>query len=224
MFFGQMQAPRPKLILIRGEGMDGVSYVLSSTEHVAGRTVGAIQFPDDPYLSPRHANFIYRDEKLFVRDEGSVNGVFVRMVKPQMVLPGATLLIGEQLLRIDRTPPDGPPVPDGDGTFYYASPRRPARLAITQLLQGGAAGMIFRGRGDTLSIGREGNDVNFPEDPFISGHHATVQVVETPTGQRFQITDLGSKNGTFLRVREETPLLHGDYVFLGQQLLRVELT
>ena len=61
MFFGAMQAPSPKLILIKGEGMDGVTYVLSSTEHIAGRLEGAILFPEDPLLSPRHANFIYRD-------------------------------------------------------------------------------------------------------------------------------------------------------------------
>ena len=38
------------------------------------------------------------------------------------------------------------------------------------------------------------------------------------------LTDLGSKNGTFVRITDESPLNHGDYVFLGQQLLRVEVT
>src|SRR5919198_111495 len=61
MFFGAMQAPSPKLILIKGEGMDGVTYVLSSSEHIAGRLEGAILFPEDPLLSPRHANFLYKD-------------------------------------------------------------------------------------------------------------------------------------------------------------------
>jgi len=37
------------------------------------------------------------------------------------------------------------------------------------------------------------------------------------------LTDLGSKNGTFLRVVGEQALGHGDYVFMGQQLLRVEV-
>jgi pSer/pThr/pTyr-binding forkhead associated (FHA) protein len=38
------------------------------------------------------------------------------------------------------------------------------------------------------------------------------------------LTDLGSKNGTFVRINDEAPLAHGEYVFLGQQLLRVEVT
>jgi pSer/pThr/pTyr-binding forkhead associated (FHA) protein len=37
------------------------------------------------------------------------------------------------------------------------------------------------------------------------------------------VTDLGSRNGTFVRVTGEHVLKHGDYVFLGQQLLRVEI-
>jgi pSer/pThr/pTyr-binding forkhead associated (FHA) protein len=225
MFFGAMQAPgRAKLILIRGEGMDGVSYVLSATEHLAGRLEGAILFPEDPLLSPRHANFIYRDGKLYVRDEGSANGVFVRIMVPQTLSSGAAFLIGEQLLRVEACPPEVVQMPDADGTYFYASPKRPSRLSLTQLLVGGHAGMVFRARNDTLSIGRDGNDVNFPEDSFISGHHATVQVIDTPTGPSFVLTDLGSKNGTFLRVESETLLNHGDYVFIGQQLLRVEIT
>ena len=63
--------------------------------------------------------------------------------------------------------------------------------------------------------------MNFPNDPFISGRHAAVTGID---GGRFQLADLGSRNGTFLRVRSDAPLYHGDYVFLGQQLLRVEIT
>jgi pSer/pThr/pTyr-binding forkhead associated (FHA) protein len=224
MFFGAMQQPSPKLILIKGEGMDGVTYVLSSSEHIAGRLEGAILFPEDPLLSPRHANFIYRDGRLTVRDEGSANGVFLRILKPLTVPSGTTFLVGEQLLRVDASPPETVPIPDAEGTYFYGSPKRPSRLALTQLLAGGHPGMIFRARNDSLSIGREGNDVNFPDDPFISGHHATVTAVDGSGGAQFQIADLASKNGTFVRIGGEAPLFHGDYVFLGQQLMRVEIT
>src|SRR6476619_2811767 len=76
MFFGANQVPgRARLIVIKGEGVDGVTYQLNGTEHIAGRSEGAILFPDDPLLSPRHANFMYKSAKLHVVDEGSVNGV-----------------------------------------------------------------------------------------------------------------------------------------------------
>jgi pSer/pThr/pTyr-binding forkhead associated (FHA) protein len=221
MFFGASQAPgRAKLTVIKGEGTDGVTYLLNATEHLAGRSEGAITFPDDPLLSPRHANFVYRDNKLHVIDEGSVNGVFIRIKAPVVLGAGALFLIGEQLLQVEPSPPDLGPQPDAEGTYFYASPKRPSKMKLIQRLRGGEIGMIYRSRSDTISIGREGNDVNFLDDPFISGRHA--QISMTAEGQ-ITLTDLGSKNGTFVRIGEEMPLENGDHVFLGQQLLRVEV-
>ncbi len=222
MFFSGTQVPgRAKLILVKGDTGDGVSYQLNGTEHVVGREEGAILFPDDPLISPRHANFIYRDAKLFVRDEGSTNGIFMRIKSPVQVESGGLFLIGEQLLQIEASAPDFGPQPDAEGTYFYASPKRASKMRLIQRLRGGEVGVIFRARGEGISIGREGNDVNFPDDPFISGHHAQVGI---GTDGRFTLTDTGSKNGTFVRVTDESPLFHGDYVFLGKQLLRVELS
>ena len=96
---------------------------------------------------------------------------------------------------------------------------RPAMLEIVQQLRGGSSGWVFRPDRDVVTIGREGNDINFPEDPFISGRHASLQLVQG----MLSVTDLGSRNGTFVRVTGDRVLKHGDYVFLGQQLLRVEI-
>jgi pSer/pThr/pTyr-binding forkhead associated (FHA) protein len=201
--------------------MDGVSYQLNGIEHAVGRTDGAILFADDTLVSPRHANFIYRDGKLFVRDEGSANGVFLRIRAPVTIDSGGMFLVGEQLLQVEASAPDFGPQPDSEGTYFYASPKRASKLRLLQRLRGGEIGIIFRARGETITLGRENNDVNFPDDPFISGHHA--QVAIGPDG-RFVLTDQGSKNGTFVRISDEAPLVHGDYVFIGQQLLRVELS
>jgi pSer/pThr/pTyr-binding forkhead associated (FHA) protein len=222
MFFGANQVPgRAKLTVIKGEGVDGVTYQLNGTDHVAGRSEGAILFPDDPLLSPRHANFLYQNGKLHVVDEGSINGVFIRIKTPTILSSGAYFLIGEQLLQVEPSPPDLGPQPDAEGTYFYASPKRPSKMKLIQRLRGGEIGMIYRSRAETISIGREGNDVNFLDDPFISGRHA--QIAMSADGQ-ISLTDLGSKNGTFVRIQDEAPLGHGDYVFLGQQLLRVEVT
>jgi pSer/pThr/pTyr-binding forkhead associated (FHA) protein len=222
MFFGASQpSGRAKLTVIKGEGVDGVTYLLNATDHAAGRTEGAIMFPDDPLLSPRHANFTYREGKLFVVDEGSVNGVFIRIKAPVILGPGALFLIGEQLLQVEPSPPDLGPQPDAEGTYFYASPKRPSKMKLIQRLRGGEIGMIYRSRSDTISIGREGNDVNFLDDPFISGRHA--QITMNADGQ-VTLTDLGSKNGTFVRINDEIALEQGDHVFVGQQLLRVEVS
>jgi pSer/pThr/pTyr-binding forkhead associated (FHA) protein/RNA polymerase subunit RPABC4/transcription elongation factor Spt4 len=222
MFFAGVQpSGRAKLVLVKGDSMDGVAYQLNGTEHVLGRTDGAILFPEDTLISPRHANFVYRDAKLYVRDEGSVNGVFLRIKDPVGLESGAVFLVGEQLLQIEASAPDFGPQPDAEGTYFYASPKRASKMRLIQRLRGGDIGIIFRARGDSISLGREGNDVNFPDDPYISGRHAEIAIEQDGT---FTLSDLNSKNGTFIRVSDEAMLSHGDYVFVGQQLLRVEIT
>ncbi|MBK8480142.1 MAG: FHA domain-containing protein [Proteobacteria bacterium] len=222
LYFGAMQQPnRAKLILIKGEGLDGVSYLLNADEHLTGRAEGEIRFPDDPFLSPCHASFFYRDGVLCVRDEGSVNGVFVRIHDAVPIEPGTRLLVGEQLIELGEiSPNEGHAETDAAGTHLYTSPRRPGFFKLIQLLRGGAVGMVFRAPTQSVSLGREGNDINFPDDPFISGHHAAIAV----DAEGYTLTDLRSKNGTFVRIDQPYQLTHGDYVFLGQQLLRVEIT
>ncbi len=217
-FGGALQAARAKLTLIRGDGEDGVSFTLAGQEHLAGRGDCPISFPDDPFLSPRHANFLYNDRDLLVRDEKSLNGVFVRISGTVDIVPGGTVLVGEQVLVVS---PSGSPEdpPDAEGTYYSTSIQRPATFEIRQKLRGGVAGWVFRPNGEVVSLGREGNDINFPEDPFISGRHAELRLV----GGVLSVTDLGSRNGTFVRIDGQRVLKHGDYVFLGQQLLRVEI-
>jgi len=217
-FGGAHQSARAKLTLIRGDGEDGVSFTLAGLEHPAGRGECPISFPDDPFLSPTHANFLYRSSELVVRDEDSLNGVYVRLSSAATLVSGATVLIGEQVLTI-ATAPVGEDVPDNAGTYYSSSMPRPASMQITQNLRGGTTGWVFRLDGETAIVGREGNDINFPEDPFISGRHAELRL----SGGVLSVTDLGSRNGTFVRVNGEQVLKHGDYVFLGQQLLRVEI-
>jgi pSer/pThr/pTyr-binding forkhead associated (FHA) protein len=221
-YFGAMQSPgKARLILIRGDaGTDGLSYLLQGTEHVAGRNDGQIVFPEDRWMSPRHANFLYRGDRLIVRDEGSKNGVYVRVRGQTPIEPGDTFLTGEQLFRLDRTPADTAG-PEPDMTYFYSSPRRPSPFRITQMLRGGSDGTVICAKDNQASIGREDCDLNFPEDLFMSASHA--RIVASPDGS-FTLIDNGSKNGTYLRIRGERELSHGDYLFLGRQLLRVEIT
>ena len=222
MFFSGVQAAGvAKLVVVKANSADGLAYELGGTEHVVGRTEGAILFAEDPLVSPRHANFFYREGKLLVRDEGSINGVFVRIRTPTRLESGSVFLVGEQLLQVEALAPDFGPQPDAEGTYFYASPKRASKMRVIQRLRGGEIGLIVRARGDSVTLGREENDLNFPDDPFISGRHAEVTIA--PDGV-FTVNDLGSKNGTFVRITDESPLEHGDYVFLGQQLLRVEIS
>jgi pSer/pThr/pTyr-binding forkhead associated (FHA) protein len=218
-FFGPLQAPgKAKLILIRGDGVEGLSYQLNAEQHIVGRN-GQLVFPDDPFISARHANLFYRSGKLVVRDEGSQNGVFWRVRGSVDVFPGDYFLAGEQLFAIEGAPRanDGPAP---DGTYFYSSPKHQAQFKIVQVLEGGAAGMAVCARGRALQIGREGADLNFPGDLYMSASHCKIE----ESGGKLTLTDLNSRNGTYVRLKSEKELAHGDYLFIGRKLLRVEVT
>jgi pSer/pThr/pTyr-binding forkhead associated (FHA) protein len=217
-FYSDMQDPaKARLILIRGEGMDGLSYHLKADQHIVGRT-GQVEFPDDPFVSPKHANFFYRDDHLVVRDEGSTNGVYFRIRGGVEVTPGDTFLAGEQVFRLDPTPRASDGV-EADGTYFYSSPKYPSAFRLNQVLEGGSLGMTVCARGQMLAIGREDGDLNFPGDVYMSAKHCTVEERDG----KFLLTDLDSRNGTYVRIKAEKSLNHGDYVFIGRRLLRVEM-
>jgi FHA domain len=153
-----------------------------------------------------------------VRDESSVNGIFIRITEPIGLELGTRFLVGEQVLEVQDAamPVDDP---DAHGTFFFASLRRTAHYRLVQILRGGSPGRVVLPVQTELTLGREGNDLDFPDDPFISGQHAKLSWSKG----KVTIRDMDSRNGTFVRVKGETRLRHGDYVFMGQQLLRVEI-
>jgi hypothetical protein len=69
-----------------------------------------------------------------------------------------------------------------------------------------------------VHLGRERGDVVFPEDGYVSGLHCRVH---SEVGHVF-LTDIGSSNGTFVRVSNESFVPQGTFVLMGQQLFRAE--
>lgn len=222
LFFGalQQQPVVPRLVVIKGEGGDGATYHLQGTTTLIGRDQGDISFAEDPFLSPEHAKFTAQHGRLFVQDLESTNGVFLRIKKPTPLKDADYLLVGEQLLRLRHHPfSDG--AANANGTYYYGSPRPDGQFQVVQCLAGGGEGRITTAEDGSLSLGREGNTMNFPDDRFISGHHARLDA--SSDGDAVLLTDTGSRNGTFVRITGAQELFHGDYLFVGQQLLRVEI-
>ena len=54
----------------------------------------------------------------------------------------------------------------------------------------------------------------------MSGSHCKIE----ETGGKLSLTDMNSRNGTYIRIKGEKDLAHGDYLFIGRKLLRVEIT
>ncbi len=206
-------APRQLLTLIRPDGSEGGTVDLHPGENKIGRLHGAM-FENDGYLSPNHAELILAPGGALVRDLDSLNGVFVRMTEEEEIQPGQVFRIGQELLRFDLvTPPD--PLPDG--TEVMGSPNPGYWGKLTVIIGKDVDGSAFPLLGESVTLGREKGEINFPDDGYVSGLHARVS---TRDGRVF-LSDLGSSNGTFVKIAGERALPVDSFVLLGQQLFRL---
>jgi pSer/pThr/pTyr-binding forkhead associated (FHA) protein len=214
---------RARLHLERGEGPEGVVFRLAADVVEAGRSKGQVVFPADPCLAPHHATFFYRDGSLHVRDEGAAGGIYLRLRGPSAPLRlGDLFAVGDRLLRFAGLlppPPAGPP----DGTRRLGAPRHGGPTAVVEeWLEGGVVGRVFVRPGPSITIGRAGCAICLGDDAHLSQAHAEL-VLEGEQGARLR--DLGSSNGTYLRVpaHAERELYDGDGLRIGREVLRVSI-
>jgi hypothetical protein len=205
--------PRGRLTLIRPDGSEGGTFDLADGVNRLGRIAGAI-FENDGYLSPDHAELTIATQGSLVKDLGSLNGVFVKMTAEEEIQPTDVFRIGQELMRFDTI---APPAPLEDGTEIMGSPNPGYWGRISVIIGKDIDGSAFPLLGDAVTLGRERGDINFPDDGYVSGLHARLS---TRNG-RFYLADLGSSNGTFIKIRGERTLENGSFVLLGQQLFRV---
>jgi pSer/pThr/pTyr-binding forkhead associated (FHA) protein len=203
------------LTALRADGTEAGSYTLPSATSLIGRDTGAI-FASDSYLSPRHATFSVRGGKLYIKDEGSLNGVYRRLRRdaPTPMDFGDIFRIGQEIIRVEALSP-APVTADGVERLGSPSKGYVARLAL--IIGRDACGNAFPLPDTGIHLGRERGDILFPEDGYVSGLHCQISI---QSGRLF-LTDLGSSNGTFLRVYGETEIQSGDILLMGQQLFRV---
>ncbi|OQX66670.1 MAG: hypothetical protein B6A08_19315 [Sorangiineae bacterium NIC37A_2] len=216
-YFSDLQDPtKASLVIIRGETLEGVTYHLRSTDHLIGR--GAPIDLTDPFVSPEHANLFYRGTDLYLRDEGSLNGVYLRVREPVRIAPGDTFLAGNQVFRLEPMPQIADHT-DAQGTYFYASPTYHSPFRIVQVLEKGGVGLAHCPRGQRVTIGRAGCDINIVGDVYLSVEHCAVE----QNAEGFWLTDLKSRNGTYVRVKRDHKVSHGDCFAVGRSVLRVEL-
>jgi pSer/pThr/pTyr-binding forkhead associated (FHA) protein len=205
------------LTALRADGTEAGSYSMPSGTVVIGRDTGSI-FAGDSYLSPRHAVFTPRAGKLFVQDESSLNGVYkkLRRDEPTLVRTTDIFRIGQEIIRFEALTPMAA---TNDGVERLGSPSKGYIGRIALVIGRDATGNAYPVPETGLHLGRERGDVLFPEDGYVSGLHCRLA---HQSGQLF-LTDLGSSNGTFVRLTGEAEVVNGDILLMGQQLFRVSM-
>jgi pSer/pThr/pTyr-binding forkhead associated (FHA) protein len=209
--------PIALLTALRADGSEAGSYPVNPPTATIGRDIGSI-FAGDSYLSPRHATLNARGNKLFVKDEGSLNGVYrkLRRDEPTLLRSGDIFRIGQEILRYETLQPLPP---TSDGVERLGSPVKGYVGRIALIIGRETSGNAYPVPETGIHMGRERGDVLFPEDGYVSGLHCRLSI---QNGHAF-LTDLGSSNGSFVRLYGEAELHDGDILLMGQQLFRVNL-
>ena len=180
-----------------------------------GRDLGGI-FGGDSYLSPKHATFKVQGGRVLVKDEKSLNGVYIKVARdnPVELKPGDVFRIGQEILRFEKLQP---PAPSPDGVERLGSPNDGIVGRLALITGRDSSGNAHTIPAHGIHLGRERGDVIFPEDGYVSGLHCRI----APEAGRVFLTDLGSSNGTYVRFADERELKSGDILLMGQQLFRV---
>jgi hypothetical protein len=206
------------LTALRADGSEAGTYALPGGTQLVGRDTGGI-FAGDSYLSPRHATFKQpAPGRLTVKDEASLNGVYKKLARdaPIELKPNDVFRIGQEIIRFEPLPP-ATPGPDGVERLGAPSKGYVGRIAL--VIGRDTSGNAFPVPEAGIHLGRERGDVLFPEDGYVSGLHCRLAW----ENGRAMLTDLGSSNGSFIRLKEETEVRSGDVLLMGQQLFRVTM-
>jgi len=208
--------PRARVSAIARDGSRSADFVLTRDETRVGRDVdpGEVKLDQDPFIAPLHAVFRFDGPQLVVHDSGTANGVFL-WLKERTLQSGDELRIGRQRLRIEWLPEE-PETPAEQPLWGSPDPGYVARAV--QLLEGGGEGDVFPLKSGENLVGRGGGDVSFPQDGYVSSRHCLVTVGDGQIG----VKDLGSANGTFVKINGSASVTAGDLLLVGEQILRVD--
>lgn len=159
-----------------------------------------LNFPEDALMSERHASIAHSaaESAYFLRDDGGASGVFMRLKesKPCEVAPGSMIRLGKQFLVF------------GIEAGHYC------------VEHCDADGNVIK-RHDlsekTLVLGRMAPDITLDaNDLLLSRRHLSIAMKE----RRLFVKDLGSANGSFVKVRSAAALEANDQFRIGQQIFK----
>ena len=212
-------AIRFALARVRADGSLGQQYPLDHPGVIAGQE-GEISLADDPQVAPQHARLTQLGDVVYIEDLGSPRGVYIWLREPHRLKDGDIFQIGQQRLRFAAHRKDVAHLNHvfPDRTMIFGADGEAAEVAsVIRLNSKDEEADHYELHGHETSFGRSKGTYTFPDDPYLSATHARIKLHE----KDYFLEDLGSRNGTFARIRKRALARDGDTLMIGKQLLRV---
>ena len=186
-----------------------------------GRAEGDLQFPEDRDMAPLHVRLVVRNGQLIVEDLSQGGDVFIRLIGPYLLQDGDMFRMSRHVFQFHASHEALSTAAEMATTLCELSASLPKSEAPAELVilkpptEGDAKrlGLVE----EEVVLGRSKGTFTFPDDPYMSRSHARL----THRGEDFFLEDLGSRNGTHLKVRGEAPVPNGALLQFGGQALTI---
>lgn len=200
--YGQGQAAVPvlpvRLVMLGSRGEAVAERRIEPGAFVdVGRQPGE-PWAEDRRMEPLHARLFPGPGGVVVDDFGLPSGVYTQIIDTIAVEDGDEFKVGQARLALQRV--------TGRGWGQLTVVRHDSPAPLTLLLDR-----------DEIIIGRDEGDLTFPNDTFVSGDHCRF----IREGNAVYLEDLGSSNGTYIRVRAGQCVAFGGLVLIGHTQFRV---
>lgn len=204
---------------INDDGTLGDEIRLYEGENVIGR-ISSPALNSDRFVNPKHVKITCRDDVAIVEDNNSLNGVFLRLSDASApIFDGDTFRIGEELLNYCHGSSSQPLLKNKteEDTELIGGKESKGWGYLRVILGAYAEGAVYRLSEETVTIGRTQGDIVFARDGFVSGAHASLEHQD----DHAILTDMGSSNGTFLRIKSPLTVTESAHILIGNKLLRI---
>jgi len=168
----------------------------------------------DPRVADLEGHVRVDGSDLVVEPVADAAGVYRRLRGEEPLAPGDVVLMGD-VAALFTTVPEAPPV-DSSKRVLGGSANTPCGRLVF-LRRDGTPGPLHDLPAGKTIVGRTDGHINFPNDSRLSRRHARFFASD----KQVTIEDLGSRNGTYVRVRSRTVIDVGDALRVGSAGLQV---
>lgn len=207
-----------ELLQVKPDGSIGEIFHLKEGATIIGKD-GCDLNLNDKFLSNQHLRILLSREGAFVEDLKGFNGTYLRIRGEVRLKDKDFIRLGQGLFMCDFFTASKQKKMKGtdEDTEYLGSPVSGKIFGrfLKLLSKNVIIGAYFLKEGET-KIGRTKGDIILGEDPFISSTHCVI----IKKGNDVILKDLGSVNGTFVKVKSRMALEDGDSLLFGMNLFK----
>lgn len=204
---------------LNDDGSAGEEIPLFEGDNIIGR-LNIPNLTSDRFLSPKHIVIRCKKNHATLTDLDSLNGTFLRISNAEAPLhDGDVFRIGEELLCFQAGNSSQPILNNhtAETTRLLGGCETEGWGYLRLILGAFTEGNVYRLVADSVTLGRTHADILFERDAFVSGTHARIQ----NNHGDYAICDVGSSNGTFLKLTAPLPIADTTYFLIGNQLMRI---